>query len=248
MYLATIIYRGQQENQREELDRSNKVKNGLISIISHDLRAPIVSLKQLLDYAEQEELSEQQFKEYLQRLNASVNYTSDMIDKVLFWANNQMKGMKVQKKKFSVEGLVEEVLAVSEESANQKGIEVELRPNGGLEVEADPQMIRLVMINVINNAIKFSPVNQGKVEINITKKQSFACVDIQDNGKGMDDSQMKQLFSLEKTVSLGTDGEKGAGIGMVLSKELITMNKGDIIPSSEPGKGTSICLKLPLAN
>ncbi len=96
-YLATIMFRRFQETQRQELNRINQIKERLISIISCDLRSSVVSLKQLLSYAQNENLSDAQFKEYLKRLNTSLNYTYEMIDKVLFWANNQMKGIQVER-------------------------------------------------------------------------------------------------------------------------------------------------------
>jgi signal transduction histidine kinase len=161
-YLATLMFRSFQEDQRIELNRSNQVKQRLISIISHDLRSPVISLKQLLGYAEKVGLEEDEFKDYLKRLTTSVQYTSEMIDKVLFWANNQMKGIEVEKKNFDIGQLVEEELDVAQESAKQKEVKLNFHRNGELTVDADPEMLRLVLSNVVNNAVKFSPKKVGE--------------------------------------------------------------------------------------
>ena len=244
-YLATLMFRSFQEDQRIELNRSNQVKQRLISIISHDLRSPVISLKQLLDYAEKVGLEEDEFKEYLKRLTTSVQYTSEMIDKVLFWANNQMKGIEVEKKNFDIGQLVEEVLDVAQESAKQKEVKLNFHRNGELTVDADPEMLRLVLSNVVNNAVKFSPKKVGEVSVGISKMEGFACVEVKDKGIGMSESEMEQIFALEKTVSLGSDGEKGAGIGLVLSKELIEMNGGELLAFRNEERGMRMCITLP---
>jgi len=244
-YLATLMFRSFQEDQRIELNRSNQVKQRLMSIISHDLRSPVISLKQLLGYAEKVGLEEDEFKEYLKRLTTSVQYTSEMIDKVLFWANNQMKGIEVEKKNFDIGQLVEEVLDVAQESAKQKEVKLNFHRNGELTVDADPEMLRLVLSNVVNNAVKFSPKKVGEVSVGISKMEGFACVEVKDNGIGMSESEMEQIFALEKTVSLGSDGEKGAGIGLVLSKELIEMNGGELLAFRNEERGMRMCITLP---
>ncbi len=148
---------------------------------------------------------------------------------------------------FQIESLVSDVLDMARESAEQKGIAVDFQANGGIEVKADPEMLRLVLSNVLDNSIKFSPKNDGKVTVQIMKDQGAARWSVVANGIGMSDSEMKQIFALEKTISVGSDGEKGAGIGLVLSKELIEMNGGELLAFRNANQGMRMCVKLPMS-
>ncbi len=246
IYLATIIYRNFQEKQRQELDESNKVKEKLISIISHDLRSPIVSLKQLLEYSERNSIRPEDMSGYLDKLSKNMHYTADMIDNVLFWVNSQLKGIKANPDKLDLLEEMNHVVKVVSAQADQKGIQIEMPGRDAAIIWADRDMVRLVLSNLLNNAIKFSPANNGKVMVEFSKTDKDIVVSISDNGPGINSDRIDHIFSPEKTVTLGSEGEKGAGLGLLISKDLVELNKGKIWVDTTSENGTTMSVQLPV--
>jgi len=232
------------ESQAEELKIVNSTKNRLFSIISHDLRSPLASLKNVIQLVEEEHISVQEFKELSNHIKHNVDNLSGMLENLLFWSLSQLEEIKPNLRPFDLDLIVGETLSVFKENALQKQIDLTNHSAKNLQAYGDEYQIRTVLINLVNNALKFTP-QHGKIVIDSKIEGQFIKLKITDSGIGMEKDELMQIFH-NPTIKSGTAGEKGTGFGLFLCKELIEKNGGNIQIESVFGKGTTIILFLPL--
>ena len=232
------------ESQAEELKIVNSTKNRLFSIISHDLRSPLASLKNVIQLVENEHISEQEFKELSNHIKQNVDNLSGMLENLLFWSLSQLEEIKPNLRPFDLDLIVDETLSTFKENAIQKQIYLTNLSANNLQAYGDEYQIRTVLINLVNNALKFTP-QHGKIVIDSSIDGQFITLKIMDSGIGIEKDELMQIFS-NPTIKSGTAGEKGTGFGLFLCKELIEKNGGNIEIESVIGKGTTIILLLPL--
>ena len=232
------------ESQAEELKIVNSNKNRLFSIISHDLRSPLSSLKNVIQLVEDEHISVQEFKELSNHIKQNVDNLSGMLENLLFWSLSQLEEIKPNLRPFDLDLIVDETLSIFKENAFQKQIALTKHSAKNLQAYGDEYQIRTVLINLVNNALKFTP-QHGKIVIDSNIAGQFITLKIIDSGIGMKQDELMQIFN-NPTIKSGTAGEKGTGFGLFLCKELIEKNGGNIQIESVIGKGTTINLLLPL--
>ena len=233
------------ESQAEELKIVNSTKNRLFSIISsHDLRSPLASLKNVMQLVEKEQISMQEFKELSIHIKQNVDNLSGMLENLLFWSLSQLEEIKPNLRPFDLDLIVDETLSMFKENAIQKQIYLTNLSAKNLQAYGDEYQIRTVLINLVNNALKFTP-QHGKIVIDSSIEGQFITLKIMDSGIGIEKDELMQIFS-NPTIKSGTAGEKGTGFGLFLCKELIEKNGGNIEIESVIGKGTTIILLLPL--
>jgi len=232
--------------QAEELRQLNQQKDRIFSIISHDLRAPLVNLSEVLKMISNDQISIEEFKELSPNLSKDILYTTDLLENILHWSRSQMKGYGINKEFFDLKGLIVNEVNYHMPSAKTKKIEIIQDVFPGEMVYADILMIQIVVRNLLNNAIKFC---QEGCTIHITAVYSgnqMICLCIADNGIGMDKNKIKTLFTTESQSTRGTMNEKGTGIGLIVCKEFVERNDGKITVESEPGKGSKFFIYLPV--
>ena len=232
------------ESQAEELKIVNSTKNRLFSIISHDLRSPLSSLKNIIQLVEEEHISVQEFKELSNHIKQNVDNLSGMLENLLYWSLSQLEEIKPNFRPFDLDFIVDEILSIFKENAIQKQISLTKHSAKNLQAYGDEYQIRTIIINLVNNALKFTPRN-GKIVIDSNIEGQFIKLKIMDSGIGIEKSELMQIFN-NPTIKSGTAGEKGTGFGLFLCKELIEKNGGKIEIESVIGKGTTIILSLPL--
>jgi signal transduction histidine kinase len=232
------------ESQAEELKIINSTKNRLFSIISHDLRSPLASLKNVIQLAENEHISVQEFKELSNHIKQNVDNLSGMLENLLFWSLSQLEEIKPNLRPFDLDLIVDETLSIFKENALQKQIDLAKHSATNLQAYGDENQIRTILINLVNNALKFTQ-RHGKILIDSKIEGQFITLKIMDSGIGMEKAELMQIFN-NPTIKSGTAGEKGTGFGLFLCKELIEKNGGKIEIESVIGKGTTIILLLPL--
>ncbi len=233
------------KEQNRLLEQANAEKSKLFSIISHDLRTPIDSITGYLGILSESEISSDDRKEIEQELYSQTRYTSDLLQNLLHWSKNQMAGVNVKLAPVNLAHLVEDARITKVNSASKKGIKLSYNIDTGIEVIADKDMLRIVLRNVINNAVKFTRTG-GEVEISFASRAGLGEIAIKDNGIGMDANKQKEIFTLHSNSTFGTNDEKGIGLGLMLCKEFMIYQNGDIRFESELGKGTIFYLSLPL--
>lgn len=232
------------EVQRAELERLNATKDRFFSIIGHDLRSPVSSLKVATDLiqhytkkGETEKLAEVGLK-----INTAVNNVNQLLDNLINWSMSQRDLLTCEPKMILVKDVVSRVEEIYKESILAKDIHIESHLTDECIVFADLNMSMAVFRNVLGNAIKFS---HSGCPISITSQctTSEMIIVITDQGVGMPSEKLDILFQLrEKKSTLGTMREKGTGLGMVLVKDFMELNEGFVRVESEPGKGTSVTL------
>jgi signal transduction histidine kinase len=238
---------GEIQQQAEQLRELNSLKDKLFSIISHDLRSPLGSLITLLNLTQQGFFTEEGFKEVIDELSKNVGYTSELLENLLKWAQSQMQGLKVNPTKFKVHDIAQSKLNLYAEQAHNKGISLRNLIEEDVEVFADSAMIELVFRNLIANAIKFCEKGSA-VTVSASIKNSDIMVSVADTGVGMSNEQLQRLFGREIFSTRGTQNEKGTGLGLILCKDFVLLNNGDIWVKSIEGVGSEFFFTIPLAH
>jgi len=228
----------------KDLELLNAEKNKLFSIIAHDLRAPLGNLNQTLSLVASGTLTNEEMSMIMKKLSENAVYTGEMLDNLLNWSNTQMKGKKVMVEKFKIKNIVISIINQYQLLAEAKNIVIENNIADTIEVEADKNMIQLVVRNLLSNAIKFSHRN-SYIQLNAVKENNRVVVSITDAGVGMSPEDMKEIFNNITFTRLGTTGEKGTGLGLPMCKEFITLNNGTIWIDSQQDNGTTISFSLP---
>lgn len=232
------------ESQSEKLKVLNSTKDRLFSIIAHDLRRPLSSLKGVMQLLDNEFISKEEFKQLSKRLQENVDNVHGMLENLLLWSLSQMDGIKPNIKAFDLNFVVDETVVLFKEVFTQKNIDLTSNSNINFQALGDEYQIRTVLRNVLNNAIKFTPEN-GQILIESKVEKNFINLKISDTGIGIPKEELPIFFSNPK-IKTGTAGEKGTGFGLFLCKELVEKNGGLISVDSELGKWTTIEISLPL--
>ena len=236
------------EKMRRKLEASNQSKDKVFSIISHDLKSPFNALIGFSEVLE-EELEEGEYddaKEHARVINKTSKNTYDLITNLLNWARAQSGRIHPEKDEFDLAELIDEVRAMSSNLADSKSISLETDTGSLIKAYADKNLVRTVLTNLVNNALKFTH-SQGRVLVSAWKEDEHITVSVQDNGVGIPKETLPKLFREEESVTTwGTNREKGTGLGLLVCKELVELHNGKIWVESEEGQGTSFYFTLPL--
>jgi signal transduction histidine kinase len=234
------------EHNEKRLNEANNLKDQLFSIVGHDLKGPIVSLRQLLDLCLEEENGDKEFKQFAPRLKSNLEYFQFTLDNLLHWGNSQLKGDNINIQKVSPKEEIDILIDFFQLLSKEKSIEISNKVDIDLAVSADLDHFRAIFRNLLSNAIKFTPEN-GLIEVTSTKSDAkLITISVIDSGLGMDEASIQKVLSSDKHYSTyGTKGEKGTGLGLLLCKNLITKNNGTLKINSAPSKGSQFMVTLP---
>lgn len=235
------------EHTVQELQKSNRAKDHFFSILAHDLKNPIAALTGVSDYLHKNfsRLDKKDTHEYLGSIHKSSNAIFDLVVNLLNWSRTQSKNIEYSPVDFNLFELIQKNAALLEQQLNNKHITLTINVDLSHHVFADYNMMDTVIRNLISNGIKFTTFN-GEITITTTDQDGNIVLCISDSGIGMTAEQLDKLFELDKNnIGVGTAGERGTGLGLVISQEFIQANKGSIRVTSEPGKGSSFYVSLP---
>lgn len=245
--VAGILFWNYRKTQKlnRQLGELNAIKNKLFSAISHDLRSPLMTLDATLAVLRRENVTQEELKQYTGHISNSMNSALGLLDNLLSWSLSQMKGLSLAPSEVKLKELVEENIELYSGAAEKKKIKLSSEISDEQTVYIDKNVGRLVIRNLINNAIKFTHEN-GTVSVSADRKNRRVEISVKDNGLGMAAEHVKMLFELRtgKTTQ-GTAKEKGTGLGLVLCKELIEKSNGTISVESEPGEGSTFKISVP---
>lgn len=235
-----------QKQIEKELKLANSTKNKFFSIISHDLRGPFSTLigfiKLLL--GEYENLNDSDRLKYLRYIDQSSDSIFRLLENLLYWTRSQLNSIKITPRKIDLLELVNEISIILNNQADSKKIAIENLVRKSTFIYADKNTITTVLRNLISNAIKFTNTG-GCVKIYAIEKNEDYVITIEDNGTGIEKSDINNLFRLDTKVQKdGTAKEKGSGLGLLLCKEFIEKNNGIIWVESEVGKGSKFIFNL----
>lgn len=233
----------------ESKSQLNKSKDKLISIISHDLRAPFSSL---LGFSEillnEPNLSEDERAEYLKYIYDASNIQLQMVNHLLDWTRLQAGTMKFEIRRLDIKDIVDNCVSVLTGSIIRKNIECKVNGENGTYVLADERLLNQVITNLLSNAVKFTPPGKNITITIDLYKDNMVEVIVADEGVGIDENHHDKLFRIDAKYSKpGTAGEKGSGFGLTLVKEIIEKHNGNIWFYSALNKGSEFHFTLPKA-
>ncbi len=236
------------ESKNAELQENINTKNKFFSIIAHDLRNPLGSFKNvtLLLLDDYNINQDEDTKEFLEILNDSAQNLYKLLENLLEWSRSQSGKITFEPSDFNLNAIVNNNISLLSLQANDKEISLINNVPTNYILFADMNLITTVIRNLMSNAIKFTKA-YGKIEIGILdNSNNETVVYIHDNGLGMNDATKNKLFKIEENVTnLGTNNEKGTGLGLILCKEFIDKHKGRIWVESELGVGSTFFFSIP---
>lgn len=232
------------KKQRNELEELNRIKDKMLTILAHDLRSPIASMKGMLYLMRENELSLSEIQEMAAELEVSVNENISMMDNLLAWARDQMSGLSLDIELVNPSHVVESVIENYEFQARHKGISLYNRVTSDLEVQADFNLLKLILRNLLSNSIKFSERGDS-ITIAAHEEDGKVIFEVEDTGIGISEEKQEELFSVKGESRLGTQNEQGTGLGLQLCKEFVEKQNGEISLESSVGEGTTFKFSLP---
>lgn len=233
----------------EELKEINTIKDKLFSIIGHDLRGPsnnIIGLSaQLLENIDV--FDKEEIKMFLVFINSAAQNTTILLENLLNWANTQTGKIVFNPQKICFSEITKEEILLKKSIAESKNITLNQTTSDKIEVLADKNMLKVILRNLISNAIKFTN-SGGKINVTAIAKKKEVEITVSDNGVGIKEDMLKKIFkSNTKSTTLGTAKEIGTGLGLILCKEFIEKHGGEIWVESTTGKGSDFKFTLPYA-
>lgn len=234
-------------SQSNELSQLINTKDKLFSIIAHDLRSPVAGILGVTDILQQnfEDYQKDEILVLVNQLNTSSKKTLNLLENLLVWTNFQTGKIEFNPELFNINGIVTEIIEVLYSLAKTKNIIINYDSTKQLMIVADKNMIHAIVRNLVSNAIKFTNVN-GEINIKVIQNENHTEFSISDNGVGIKEDVKSSLFVINsKTTALGTKGEKGSGLGLVICKEFVEKHNGKIWFETKIGEGTDFKFSIP---
>lgn len=230
--------------QADELKALNFTKDKIFSVISHDLRSSVKQIPELLNLFDSGYITIDEFKSCIPNLKEVSRNLSSLTDNLLHWAKCQMKGIDVKQSNFQLIDIVEETMRLLNSHAEKKDLQLVNTIDHELEIFADKDMVRLLLRNLISNAIKFTQKN-GLITIKSERKEDSIYVSVIDTGVGLSAEEIDKILGREFFTKYGTAGEKGSGLGLMLCKEFAELHGGSLLIKGMPGKGSEFTFTIP---
>ncbi len=233
--------------QADQIQRINRTKDRLYSVIAHDIKSPFSNISMLISTLAEGYLepNSEEYDEILQSINNSSQETYALLENLLQWTRSQTGDLELSPESIDLSRLLNDVLRFLEPVAKKKGIAMHVDAPDQLEMMADRNMMRSVVQNLAGNAIKFTNEG-GKIVLKAMRKNDSIVVVVQDDGIGISGENIKRLFVDEgQLTTRGTRDEKGSGLGLLLVKDFVQRHDGKIEVNSKLGEGTSFRLHFP---
>ena len=235
--------------QTEELRKTIIGCDKLYSVIAHDLRSPMGSIKMVLNMLILNLPSDTIGPEMYELLTMANQTTEDvfsLLDNLLKWTKSQIGKLKVVYQDIDMVEVTEGVIEIFSMVAELKKISIRLKTPSKLEVYADIDMIKTVIRNLLSNAIKFSN-EETEILVTVQEQEGMAVVSVKDSGCGIDEENQKKLLHTDTHFStFGTNNEEGSGLGLLLCQDFVIKNGGRLWFTSAKGEGSTFSFSIPL--
>ncbi len=233
------------EQQAQQLRSLNTTKDKLFSIIGHDLRGPLNSLRGMMDLLSKSMITQEEFIEFSKKIRTNIDFVYTDLENLLSWAQAQQKGIQTVFTKVNLLKVVQEKINLLQETIESKKLQIKIDINPNLEVCADKNQLISILRNLITNAIKFS-YSGGTIVIGAKpESENEILVFVTDSGTGMEENELDKLMNSNFHFSKpGTQNERGMGLGLLLVKDFVELNNGKLIIQSKPGLGSTFSFTL----
>lgn len=231
---------GKRKQNIKDLNRLNILNQKIFSVISHDFKGPITTLKIMLSKNNEIIENDSPIKNYINEINNQLGQSDEMLDSLLNWAKTELNSNSENNITINIRNAVTIACKDLFYKADEKKIFINNLINDDLDSNFNPSVLNIVLRNIINNAIKFSYENSS-IAISFSKN----CIIIRDYGKGIDPKKLEKLFTQNVIAGVGTHFESGFGIGLYLCNELMHKNKGSIVAINNADKGCTFTIILP---
>ncbi|MBR0180276.1 MAG: hybrid sensor histidine kinase/response regulator [Prevotella sp.] len=236
------------EKQNKELKATLNNRDKMYSVIAHDLRSPMASIRMVLNLVVQstsEESVGPELYTLLDQANRESEEVHDLLDNLLKWTKSQTGRLNVVLQDLDLNDIIPGVVEIFEMIAQTKHITLDLhKTEAPLKVKADNDMLKTVLRNFMSNAIKFSPEN-STIQILMANEGDFARVSVKDQGVGIAADRIDTIFHKGET-TYGTGGEEGSGLGLQLCQDFARKNGGDCYVESVEGQGSTFSFTVPI--
>jgi len=231
-----------------EIKKLDEAKDRIFSVISHDLRGPVGTLKSFVDLllSSFRDYSMEQLEEFIEMISKQSGSVYSILENLLLWANSQRNNVIFRPVKQKINNAIVDNVSLLNPGAIKKQITIQNNIPESITATFDKDLISAVIRNLINNAIKFTKQG-GTVSINIEKGEKFHTIIVSDTGVGISINKIGEIFDkVTYETTRGTDAEKGSGLGLKLCLEFVAMHKGKIWIESEVNVGSRFCFTLPV--
>ena len=236
------------EKQNRDLTATISNRDKMYSVIAHDLRSPMASIRMVLNLvvsAMSPDIVGPELYELLDKANRESEEVHDLLDNLLKWTKSQTGRLNVVLQDLDLNDIIPGVVDIFEMIAQTKKIKLSFQgTDAPLMVRADNDMLKTVVRNFMSNAIKFSP-EESSIEITMKPEGDFAKISIRDHGVGIAADRIDNIFHKGET-TYGTGGEEGSGLGLQLCQDFARKNGGDVMVESVEGQGSTFSVMVPL--
>ena len=231
----------------ENLMLMNATKDKFFSIISHDLKNPFASLLSISETMSDnfDSFENEEKRISVQKIHTSIKHIYHLLENLLTWSRTQSGKIQFNPTRFNLTLLLNENYNIYQLTANKKNIKLISNFQDDCSVYGDRDMINSVIRNLLNNALKFTPISKS-VEIGTKEMANEIEIYIKDEGVGISNENLQKLFRIDQKIKTsGTSGEQGTGLGLIICKEFVEKNKGQIQVDTAPGKGSVFSFTVP---
>jgi signal transduction histidine kinase len=242
-YLVSFIDIHEVLAREEELERANRNKDKILSILGHDLRSPIKNLHNLSMLALNASITKEEFLTTVARINDSAFQSLEFLDTTLLWTKSNFNKLSINIEKIAPRALVDKIMPLYRSLYEIKKITLSVDIQARIFIHSDVEILTIVIRNLISNAIKFTN-ESGAINISTEQGEGFFFIVVRDSGIGIDKQTLKSILENQYAPMKGTQQEMGIGLGLKLCKELLVHINGALEIESKPSEGTTVKIKL----
>jgi signal transduction histidine kinase len=241
----TEVNKNQLMHLNRDLSQTNFQKDKIIAILTHDLKNPLQSIVQTLELInEADDLSPEEMAFIHSELLKNTKRTYAMMENILEWSSFELKSQNSRIKEVDLKILFGDTLEIMKTIANQKGVNLQINYVNYPSLRLESDRLLLILRNLIQNAIKFTPVG-GEVKLEISQNEIETLISVEDNGIGISEKQLNDIFQLEIKPTYGTAQEKGTGMGLHLCYQNAQKIGAELTVQSTLGLGSLFLLRIP---
>lgn len=235
------------KRQERELMESNRLKNRIISVLSHDLRAPLANISSLLRMMDDQSLHEAQFREWLGMLQNQTETSLTTLNNILNWSHTAQGEVVCCPREINTDEFIRSLEELFRNSAQLKEVDLVFINMGCRNIYADETQLKSITTNLVTNALKFSPRGE-KVTVTFSETATLTVLEVEDSGEGIEQNLIDALPHRERLSSaVGTFGEKGTGVGLIIVRDLVNAHNGKLSITRNHSGGTTVRVELPRA-